>query len=283
MRLLEAAVAAGERIRAALPLAKEDPGLATRAVISDFDLDLDEVDAVLRTTISAGVERLAAEFGVQEEEEIANQLGPAMLTIFLTGLLAGRAERSGDTDRAFTDPRTLGGEMAVDGENHALVDTSQAINVSMHEVCLIERPDGSQAFCYVVGGRIHRRPDVARVAMLGGLPFLVGLITQAYGVAERAGRGEELRVLCDEAWAKMPHPEPEVGSEVSSEPEGEQLAEFAMRAFSDWAGANGRAEVDERLRSFGFDPGELNKLEGRVPQLGAVVAGMMIGAAWARR
>lgn len=115
-------------------------------------------------------------------------------------------------DPRMSDPRELGGDIVGPGgpfdRGGVLLDMSKAIHVDYQEVCKID-PRGARgqlAFALVLEGRINQTQDRAKVMCIESLDGLAALVTEANGVAERAGVLDEFMALCDARWKAMPHP-----------------------------------------------------------------------------
>ena len=111
-----------------------------------------------------------------------------------------------------TDPRDLGGSFSGGddpfGEGDVLIDARHAILADQLDVCKVDKERGARGqefYALLIGGRINQTQDRAHVMALGDLGWLAALITEAHGVAERAGRLEALGELCKRRWEAMPH------------------------------------------------------------------------------
>lgn len=108
-----------------------------------------------------------------------------------------------------TDPRILGGEIAGPGGPHdhgqSVVDTSRAMLMDALNVVKLDNPsDGREMVAMLIEGRINQSADRAKVMVLGDLDMLAAFITEAHGLANRMGRGDELFGLCEARWTQMP-------------------------------------------------------------------------------
>lgn len=113
-----------------------------------------------------------------------------------------------------TDPRELGGSISGPGGpfdlGEVVIDASRAVIVDFQEIAKVDPKQGARGqmmFALLIKGRINQTADRVNVMLFESLDGLSALITEAHGVAERAGVQKELDALCDSRWERMPHPE----------------------------------------------------------------------------
>jgi hypothetical protein len=114
-----------------------------------------------------------------------------------------------DRMRQSSDPRDLTGDIAGPGgpydEGQVVIDTTNAVLMDSLDVARVDnRSDGRSMVALLIGGRLNRSEDRARVLFLGDLDMLAALITEAHGLAKRMGRHRELLRLCDARWEEQP-------------------------------------------------------------------------------